>query len=90
MLMQAGGRLPVFVIDLRRPEVLKPIVPEGTTNQGPIWNTQGDKIAFGSDSGAMPKVLVQAISGGSGNSCPRRLGYFNRLVSGWTPHPDCI
>jgi len=82
VLMQAGGRLPVHVIDLRRPELLKPIVPEGTINSGPVWNPQGDKIAFGTDSGGMPKVLAQAIAGGTAETLVQNV---SDMPSYWSP-----
>jgi Tol biopolymer transport system component len=63
VLMQLGGKTPVYVIDLRRPELPKMLSGEKTVNLSPTWNPQGDKIVFGSDIGNVAKLWVHAIEG---------------------------
>jgi len=81
--MQEGGKMQVFVADLRRPSLLVRLPSDGTINAGPIWSPQGDKIVFHSDRGGVSRLWIQAADGNSAASPLEEVGRWN-LPAEWT------
>jgi len=81
--MQEGGKMHVFVIDLRRPSLLTRLTSDGTINAGPIWSPQGDKIVYHSDRGGVSTLWIQAADGNSAASPLQEVGLWN-LPADWT------
>jgi Tol biopolymer transport system component len=58
--MLEGGKMHMYFIDLGRTDVLNPLTSDGTINTNPVWNPQGDKIAFYSDREEASNLWIQA------------------------------
>lgn len=79
----------LFVIDLRRPDLVNPLTSDGTINASPVWNPQGDKIAFYSDRGESSNLWVQTADGRSGANKLLEAGRYCRAWD-WTRNGSLI